>query len=109
LTSNIGVFANARGSMLMGDETNLLNVSVVVGTATVAVAINEVQKNDVKFIFETQAGAEYILPICGGGYYFARAGVEMQYWDNFGVSPTGLLFDESSGFGGLFAAVGIQR
>jgi hypothetical protein len=103
-------FTNARWSILMGDEEDTLSASAVIGTtAPVAVTLTETQKNDVKFIFEMQVGAQYVVPLCGNGDFFVRAGAEMQYWDGFGVSPTTLLFDESAGFGGLFVAIGVNR
>ena len=88
----------------MGDENNKKAIMGVVALDT--------QLDDVKYMYEAQAGAEYIMPICGGGWYFARAGFEVQYWDGFGVDnqfagPPSV--NNSVGFGGFFFAAGLAR
>jgi hypothetical protein len=105
VTDAVSLFGNARASILMDDDDNTLAVAL----GGFNLAITERQANDVKYIFESQMGLEWTRPICCGGCYFARVGVEMQYWNGFGVSPLGLLFDESAGFGGFFASVGVTR
>jgi len=105
LGRNLGVYANFRSSILMDDETNALNVNV----GGIIVVLQEEQLNVAKNILETQIGAEYSVPMCGGGYYFARVGLEWQYWNDFGVPSTGVLIDETSGFAGFVASVGINR
>jgi hypothetical protein len=101
----LGVFANARASFLMGDEENTLDL--VVGGVTVA-SIEEEQSNDIKYIYEAQFGAEYTTPLGGGSFIFARVGLEMQFWDNFGNAAL-ITSDESTGFAGAFAAAGLMR
>jgi hypothetical protein len=105
VTNALNLFGNTRASILMDDDDN----SLTIGLGPGAIVITERQANDVKFIFETQMGLEWAQPTYSGGCYFARVGVEMQYWNNFGVSPISLLFDESAGFGGFFASVGLSR
>jgi hypothetical protein len=110
VTCNLGVFTNARASFLMGDEVNTLTVIVTTtapGFGPIGL-VNE-QRNDIKFIYETQIGAEYTRPMGCGAFFFARAGAEMQYWDNLGTSTLAPFFDESTAFAGLFASVGLMR
>jgi hypothetical protein len=110
LICNIGAFSHVRGSVVMGDETNQ--------TFDTGLIIEERQVDDVKFIYEAQAGLEYVLPVCCGGYWYVRGGVEVQYWDGFGVDNN--MFDNqlatilphqnaSVGFGGVFLSLGMQR
>ena len=76
----------------------------------------DTQLDDVKYIYEAQAGAEYVSPFCGGWYY-ARGGFEVQYWDGFGVDNQPLTrgnvllpsSNASVGFGGFFISAGVAR
>jgi hypothetical protein len=101
----VAAYANARASILVGDEANSLQITAGPTTQT----LTERQANDIKYIVEAQVGVEHTAPIGDGSWYFARAGVELQYWDNFGVSPIGLIFDESAGFAGFSVSAGIMR
>ena len=116
---NLGWFLNLRFSAIMGDEDNRIFEGDQNGPED---SLSLTQRNDVKFIYEAQAGAEYIAPICGGGYYFLRGGVEVQWWDDFGVDnlpassaedidekPFGGFDNYGVGFAGFFIAVGVQR
>jgi hypothetical protein len=99
---NLGMFSHLRGSVVMGDETNQ--------AFEFGFVLQENQIDDVKFIYEAQAGLEYIIPVYCGGYWFVRGGAEVQYWDGFGVDNVGLIQDNASvGFGGLFFSFGMQR
>ena len=87
--------------MLYGDEKTSRNIGPTV-------LFQENERNDVKYMYEAQAGAEYLMPICGGGSYFARGGFEVQYWDNFGVNQ--FARDGASiGFTGFFVSAGMLR
>jgi hypothetical protein len=44
-----------------------------------------------------------------GGYLFARAAGEVQFWDNFVGQTIDLTGGESVGFGGLSISTGIIR
>jgi hypothetical protein len=64
---------------------------------------------DARYIFESQVGASYEHPICGGGLWFVRGGYEVQYWNDF-VAAVGRQTDSSSiVFDGVFVAFGLQR
>jgi hypothetical protein len=64
---------------------------------------------DARYIFESQLGASYEHPICGGGLWFVRGGYEVQYWNDF-VAAVGRQTDASSiVFDGVFVSVGLQR
>jgi hypothetical protein len=92
------LMGNARTSLLLGDQN--VNVS--------APASND-SEFDARFISETQLGVNYEHGICGGGYWFARGGYELQYWNDF-VPPLGTQVDSSSTIlHGLFLAFGLQR
>jgi hypothetical protein len=103
--NDLGFFANFRASALYGDEDNTL--ALVVGPATVEFVGHQV--NDVKYSFESQAGLELITPMGDGGYLFARAGVEAQFWGGFGVPLLAVIADESVGFVGFMLSAGVQR
>lgn len=116
---NIGLFSSVRGSAIYGDEDTRLYANI--GNLN-DFGRFETERNDVKFLWEAQLGGEYILPICGGGYYFLRAGAEVQYWGGFGVDQDAFGIDDSDdelvpslpgdaavGFAGLFVSAGIQR
>jgi len=108
LTCNIGMFSSFGFSVLMGDDNQLF------AAGGVAATVIDNQLNDVKFIYEAKGGIEYILPICAGGYYFVRAGGEVQYWDGFGINRligtvVAAAPNTSTGFGGFFFSAGIQR
>jgi hypothetical protein len=108
---NAGAFAKLRGSVLVGDEVDTVDaigVGAILGIGDGTVATEQI--NVIKFIYEAQAGVEYVVPGFFGGYLFGRAGAEVQYWDNFGASTATVgLFDASSGFAGFFASAGVAR
>jgi hypothetical protein len=108
---NAGAFARLRGSVLVGDETDTLETIGFAGLAGIADGtIATEQINAIKFIYEAQAGVEYAVRGFFGGYLFARAGAEVQYWDNFGASTlTAGATDQTTGFAGFFASAGVAR
>lgn len=96
-----GLVANGRGSMLLGND-RFAPVGVAVPTLPSAQAF------DAKYIFEAQLAVEARMPICGGGYWFARGGYEAQYWNDFAVQIEQR--DAASVvFSGFFLAFGLQR
>jgi hypothetical protein len=101
LWTRFGVMANARLSLLFGTER--INGS---GVTLPPTPIDE--SFETRYIGETQLGCEYQHPLCGGGYWFARGGYEVQYWSDF-VTPVGQSDEAPVIFNGLFLAVGLQR
>ena len=107
LTCGWGLFANTRGSALYGEEDlSFLEDDVV------SFAFH--QEANVKYIWEAQAGIEWIRCHPCGGYWFARAFGEVQYWDAFGiglvVNDSGdFARDSSVGFAGFGFSLGVVR
>jgi hypothetical protein len=98
LTPRISLMANGRASLLFGTQTVDTNVLT---------SLNDTF--DPRYILESQVGASCEHPICGGGFWFARAGYEIQYWNDF-VVPFNTQTDPSSTIlHGFFLAVGLQR
>jgi hypothetical protein len=94
-------FVNTRASVLMGDEDELVD-------AAGAWVVLDEELDNIYYIWEAQAGAQWTRELQQGGYLFARAAVEVQFWDNFSGEPT---FDggESWGLGGFAFSAGIIR
>ena len=87
--------------MIMGDESE-----VVAAGGAWTTFDNEL--DNLYYIWEAQAGAQWTNELQAGGYLFARAAVEVQYWDNFSGEP---FFDggEAWGLGGFAFSAGIIR
>ena len=98
--ANLAGFINSRGSVLFGDESEYTGVAIN--------TLVDEELNNLYFIWEAQAGVQWTQELEMGGYLFARAAAEVQYWDNFSGEP---FFDggESVGFGGLSISAGIIR
>jgi hypothetical protein len=116
VSCNLGLYASVRTSVVYGDEFNTSGAAIDPGdnNGVEILVASAIHQNDVKFIYEAQLAAEYLMPLCSGGEFFARAGAEVQYWDTFGVDNgflalIGQFDDNSVGFAGFFAAVGIER
>ena len=111
VSCNWGLFGNARASAVYGDET--LDFLQTEGGMITDVTFE--QLNNVKYIWEAQAGVEWTRPIPCGGYWYARAFGEVQYWDAFGLTrvaedpPVDLLHDTSLGFAGFGVSLGVVR
>jgi len=90
-------FVNARGSVLFGDQSEYDELGLI-----------DEELNNIYYMWEAQAGVQWTRELEMGGYLFARAAAEVQYWDNFVGEP---FFDggESVGFGGLSLSAGIIR
>jgi len=113
---HFAAFANFRGSALFGDEDYFRP-----GTATDTGITTVLQRqfNDFKFICEVQAGLEVNLPICCGGYYYARGGLELQHWESFGLDASDARApgaavgfvdtDTNIGFAGFMVELGLRR
>jgi hypothetical protein len=90
-------FVNARSSVLYGDESEYGLGGLV-----------DDELNNIYFMYEAQAGVQWTRELEQGGYLFARAATEVQYWDNF-VGEVGVDGGEAVGFGGLSFSAGIIR
>src|SRR5262249_12759970 len=101
LTRRISLMANGRASLLFGSQT-LTPTSV-----TPLTSLND--SFDPRYTLESQVGASCEHPLCGGGFWFCRAGYEVQYWNDF-VVPFNTQVDPSSTIlHGFFVAMGLQR
>jgi hypothetical protein len=102
LTNRFSVMANGRVSLLFGDAS--------IDSGGRSLPLNALNAGfDARYTLESQVGASYEHPICGGGFWFARGGYEVQYWNDF-VAAIGSQTDSSSiVFDGLFVAIGLQR
>jgi hypothetical protein len=102
LARRFSLMANGRVSLLFGNASYGDNMD--------ALPDNPFNKGfDARYIFESQLGASYEHPICGGGLWFVRGGYEVQYWNDF-VAAVGRQTDTSSiVFDGVFVSVGLQR
>ncbi len=101
LWSRFGIMLNGRYSLLFGAERiSATNVNIPPITID--------QSFDARYIIEGQAGIMYQHPICGGGYWFGRGGVEAQYWNDY-VAPIGQPDPAPVIFSGFFVAIGLQR
>jgi hypothetical protein len=95
-------YFNTRASVLMGDEDETaLN-------ANGAWTLVDEEFDNIYYIWEAQTGAQWTNELQSGGYLFARAGFEVQVWDNFSGEPN---FDggEAWGLGGFSFSAGIIR
>ena len=71
---------------------------------------NDEEIDDIYFIYEAQAGAQWTRELEAGGYLFARAAVEVQIWDNFAHGlDNGNDGDADWGLGGAAFSAGIIR
>jgi hypothetical protein len=97
--NGLAAFVNTRASVLFGDENEY--------TGAVLTLVDE-ELNNIYYIYEAQAGVQWTSELQSGGYLFARAAAEVQYWDNFVGEP---FFDggEAVGFGGVSLSAGIIR
>ena len=95
-------FVNTRASVLMGDEDE-----TVLTPADVWVLVDE-EIDNIYYIWEAQAGAQWTRELQRGGYLFARAVAEVQIWDNVSGEP-GFDGGESWGLGGFGFSAGIIR
>ena len=95
--------ANARASLLFGVQT-------VEPSQNIALPPRLLRDSfDTRFIFESQFGASYEHPLCGGGFWYLRGGYEVQHWNDF-VVPIGDQADPGSTLlHGMFVAFGVQR
>jgi hypothetical protein len=92
----------ARGSLLFGNST--------INATGVALPPNPLNNPfDSRYTLESQLGASYEHPICGGGLWFVRGGYELQYWNDFVVPVGGQTDPTSTLFRGFFFAIGLQR
>ena len=94
-------FANTRASVIMGDESEVFAVNGAWATLD-----NEL--DNIYYIWEAQSGVQWTNELQSGGYLFARAAVEVQFWDNFSGEP-GFDGGESWGLGGAAFSAGIIR
>lgn len=97
--NGLAAFVNARSSVIMGDESEYSGAGF---------GLIDQEFDNIYYIWEAQAGVQWTNELEMGGYLFARAAAEVQYWDNFVGEP---FFDggESIGFGGLAISAGIIR
>jgi hypothetical protein len=102
--NGLAAFVNARGSVLFGDEDEYAQT---IDVSPELLLVDE-ELNNIYYIWEAQAGVQWTRELQQGGYLFARAAAEVQFWDNFVGEE---LFDggESVGFGGLSLSAGIIR
>jgi hypothetical protein len=99
-----GLYGGVRGSLLVGDEDNQYNFRL---GATPQFQLTNTEEN-VKWIFETQAGLEYATST-HLGTLSVRGGVEFQYWSGFGAARGSITTDEDTGFFGLTFSIGLIR
>jgi hypothetical protein len=101
---DIGIYGSARGSVLVGDEVNFVDVQIgaVVGVG------RENEEENVKWMLELAGGVEWAKD-CGFGTLSVRGGVEFQHWDGFGAARDSFGRDENIGFFGLTFSVGLIR
>jgi hypothetical protein len=100
-------YANTRASVMLGDETEW---AVLATGAPFVVRDNEL--DNIYYIWEAQTGVQWTNELQSGGYLFARAGVEVQIWDNAAGSGPGFANaagTEDFGLAGLAFAAGIIR
>jgi hypothetical protein len=90
-------FVNARGSVLYGDQTEYDELGLV-----------DDELNNIYYMWEAQAGVQWTRELQLGGYLFARAAAEVQYWDNF-IGEAFFDGGDSVGFGGFSLSMGIIR
>jgi hypothetical protein len=99
-------YVNTRASLLMGDEKEFNNFGA-------GFVLTDTELDNIYYMWEAQAGAQWTRELEMGGYLFARAGVEVQIWDNaagsgpgFGLNSAGT---EDFGLGGATLSAGIIR
>jgi hypothetical protein len=99
-----------RFSVMVNGRTSLLFGSQRISASMVTLPPHLLNSSfDTRYTTESQLGASYEYPICGGGYWFVRGGYEVQYWNDF-VVPFGKQTEPSSTvLHGFFAAIGLQR
>ncbi len=98
-------YGNVRMSVLMGDEKEF----VVTNGAFVQ---RDEELDNIYYIWEAQTGVQWTRELQDNGYLFARAGVEVQIWDNMAGSGAGALNaagTEDFGLGGFTFSAGIIR
>jgi hypothetical protein len=90
-------FINTRGSVLFGDQSEYDENGLV-----------DSELDNLYYIWEAQAGVQWTRELEMGGYLFARAAAEVQYWNNIVGEP---IFDggEAVGFGGVSFSAGVIR
>jgi hypothetical protein len=97
-------FVNARGSVLYGDESEYAQ-DIQFGQDLLLI---DDELNNIYYMWEAQAGVQWTRELEQGGYLFARAAAEVQFWDNF-VGEEFFDGGESVGFGGVSLSAGIIR
>jgi hypothetical protein len=95
-------FVNSRASVIMADEDETV-LTPVAGWVLV-----DEELNNIYYIYEAQAGAQWTRELQQGGYLFARAFAEVQFWDNVSGEP-GFDGGESWGLGGFGFSAGVIR
>jgi hypothetical protein len=101
--NGLAAYINTRGSVLMGDEDE-----TSLSPATGAWVLVDEELDNIYYIWEAQAGAQATRELQMGGYAFARAGFEVQVWDNVSGEP-GFDGGEAWGLGGFAFSAGIIR
>jgi hypothetical protein len=93
-------YASARGSVLFGDQSEF--------TGPTGTTLVDFETDNVYSITELALGVDWTRQTSRGSEFFARAGYEVQFWDNFTGEP---FFDggESIGFEGFVLGAGIRR
>lgn len=99
---NLSVFGGVRASVMMADE----------GVRFALAPVNNLTVVDtVKYIWETQLGAELTQTLPSGGLFFLRGAFEVQCWDGYNVNPWyfGAGEFDAIGLGGFTLGAGIMR
>lgn len=101
INRNFSLMATPRFSFLLGGETVTSNVALPVQPLG--------NSFDIRYIVESKIGFNYETPNCGGGVWFARAGYEVQYWNDFVPAIDNQPRADSTILSGFFFALGLQR
>jgi hypothetical protein len=101
-TRCLSAMANVRSSLLFGNQT-IVTDGVFPPLAVVGSSF------DSRYTMESQVGMAYEHGLCGGGFWYARGGYEIQYWNDFLVPFGPQVEPKSTLFHGFIFAVGLQR